>query len=130
MALHLPVMTRCVWRDSLSTCGEHFLGEHPRPVARPIIGDDALDRCDSVLGELGCRPIEEAGGGRALFVVEGCGVGESSVPVDGRVEIGVSTPVFFWRICSIRTTTLLSVAVGCRAGVDARSRSPRLPNCL
>lgn len=70
-------------------CGGHVAGSS---IAEVVVGDHALDPGDPVFDEVGGRPGQELRAGRAPFVGQDFGVGQSGVVVDEGVDVVVADP--------------------------------------
>ncbi|WP_398928997.1 hypothetical protein [Streptomyces sp. Ag109_O5-1] len=77
VALHLPVVPRCVWLGSLMPGAlPDDAGKVAGAVASAIVGDDPVDVVDAVGGEPDLRPGKESSSRRALHITERFCVGE------------------------------------------------------
>lgn len=69
----------------------HGVVEDVGAVVVAVVGDDPVD-LDPVGGEEGPGSVPEPDRGLGFLVVQGLGVGQPAVPVDCRVQVGVSDP--------------------------------------
>ncbi|SDJ19261.1 hypothetical protein SAMN05444695_11874 [Rhodococcus triatomae] len=87
----LAVVPWGVGPDELMPGAGESAGEHRRPVAGAVVGDDPGEPGDTVGDEERLRPVDEPDCGDAFLVGEGFGISESGKPVDDRVQVHVSS---------------------------------------
>lgn len=82
-------MARGIGRDVLMMSGVEPLVEYLGAVAGAVIGDDPVDTGDAVDSEEGPGPGPKTRRSESSFVLAMLGVGDSSMPIDRRVQIRI-----------------------------------------